>query len=203
MTQTLEETREGTSCYIEIRLEDGERIHARVSGDEAAARAELASFHAKLDSQSYVLVGDDTIVRSEDVRYVQLTGDDTSGGILDTVKDKLRGGSMSNYETQQRPAATARDSGREQGFTDQWVGYGNRPWAETKPFFLTSEFLAAAALIAGILVATGMNDNLDAPRGWLYAAIVGAAYIVSRGIAKAGTRDPNPDRSYGGGWSRQ
>ena len=200
MTQTLEETREATSCHIEIRLQDGERIYARVNGDEAAARAELANLHTKLDSQEYVLVGNDTIVRSEDVRYVQLTDDDTSGGILDTVKDKFRGGNVSNYQTQQqRPGATATRDGGEQGFTDQWIGYGNRPWAETKPFFLTSEFLAAAALIAGILIATGMNDNLDAPRGWLYAAIVGAAYILSRGIAKAGTRDPNPDRS---GWNR-
>ena len=105
---------------------------------------------------------------------------------------------MSNYETQKRTGASTQRN-NDGGFTDQSVGYGNRPWAETKPFFMTSEFLTAAALIAGILVATGMNDNFDAPRGWLYAAIVGAAYILSRGFAKSGTRDPNPDRSGWGG----
>jgi hypothetical protein len=101
---------------------------------------------------------------------------------------------MSNYETRPRPD-TQYDG---QGFADQWVGYGNRPWAETKPFFLTSEFLATVVIIAGILIATGINDNLDAPRGWLYAAIVGSAYILSRGFAKSGTRDPNPERSGDG-----
>jgi hypothetical protein len=99
---------------------------------------------------------------------------------------------MSNYETKQRSDTQDQDG---QGLADQWVGYGDRPWAETKPFFLTSEFLAMVVIIAGILIATGMNDNLDAPRGWLYAAIVGSAYILSRGFAKSGTRDPNPERS--------
>jgi hypothetical protein len=188
MTETLQATARPTACIIEIRLVDGDRIHACIPGGQEAARAELESVHARLGTEGFVLVGD-TIVRSEDVRHIQ-------------VRDNIRGGNMGNYETtpqqQQQRGGTQRDG----GLTDQWVGYGNRPWAETKPFFLTSEFLAAAALIAGILIATGMNDNLDAPRGWLYAAIVGAAYIVSRGIAKAGTRDPNPDR-FGGGRNRQ
>lgn len=55
-------------------------------------------------------------------------------------------------------------------------------------------------MVAGILIAAAMNDNFDAPRAWLYAAVVGAAYIVSRGLAKSGTRDPKPDRTAG--WSR-
>lgn len=192
LTDTLQESRAATTCFIEIRLADGETIHARVPGGEQAARDELASFHSKLGAQGFVLVGDDTIVRSEDVRHVQVRkDDDDSGGLLETVRTKLGGNDMSNYETQQRPDTQQRG---EQGFTEQWVGYGNRPWAETKPFFLTSEFLATVIIIVGILIATGINDNLDAPRGWLYAAIVGSAYILSRGFAKSGTRDPNPDR---------
>jgi hypothetical protein len=195
MTQTAQATDRSTACLIEIRLAGGDRIQARVPGGEEAARSELASFHSKLGAQGFVLVGDDTIVRSEDVRHVQLRNEDNDSGILDTVRTKLGGNSMSDYETQQRPGTQRRD---DQGFADQWVGYGNRPWAETKPFFLTSEFLATVVLITGILIATGMNDNLDAPRGWLYSAIVGAAYILSRGFAKSGTRDPNPERSGNG-----
>ena len=196
MADTMQESRDATTCLIEIRLADGDRIHARVPGGEEAARHELASFHSKLGAQGFVLVGDDTIVRSEDVRHVQVRNEDDDSGFLETVRTKLGGNSMSNYETQQqRPDTQGRN---DQGFADQWVGYGNRPWAETKPFFLTSEFLATVVLIAGVLIATGMNDNLDAPRGWLYAAIVGAAYILSRGFAKSGTRDPNPERSGNG-----
>ena len=200
MTETLQASSEATACYIEIRLSDGERITARVNGGEEAARAELAAFHSRLDTQTFVLVGEDTVVRSDEVRFVQLTDEGSSGGFLETVKDKLGGGTVTNYQTEQRGAAGGGPAERREdgGFTDQWVGYGNRPFAETKPFFMTSEFLGALVLILAILIATAINDNLDAPRGWLYAAIVGAAYILSRGFAKSGTRDPNPDRAgYG------
>ena len=61
---------------------------------------------------------------------------------------------------------------------------------ETKPFFLTSEFLLTAATIAGLLVAGYLHDDtLNAWRTWLLVAVVASAYIVSRGIAKAGSSD--------------
>jgi hypothetical protein len=84
------------------------------------------------------------------------------------------------------------------GFLDNYVGYGRRPYAETKPFFMTSEFLMAIVAIAAFAIALGTNDLVDGFRGWLLIAIVVSAYIVSRGIAKAGARDPNPDRAGGG-----
>jgi hypothetical protein len=83
----------------------------------------------------------------------------------------------------------------DQGFLDQYVGYGRRPYAETKPFFMTSEFLATAAAIAAVAIALGTNDLVNGFRGWLLITIIASAYILSRGIAKAGARDPNPDRS--------
>jgi hypothetical protein len=58
---------------------------------------------------------------------------------------------------------------------------------ETKWALLTTEFWAMVALIAGILIAAASTDSLDARRAWLYVAIVGAGYIVSRGLAKAGS----------------
>ena len=36
------------------------------------------------------------------------------------------------------------------------------------------------------------SDVLDARAGWLLITILAAAYMLSRGIAKAGTGDPNP-----------
>jgi hypothetical protein len=81
------------------------------------------------------------------------------------------------------------------GGFNQYVGYGGRPWAETKPFFLTSEFLTLIGTIAAIAIAMASLDNFDAPRGWTLITAVASAYIVSRGIAKAGARDPNPGRS--------
>jgi hypothetical protein len=72
---------------------------------------------------------------------------------------------------------------------------------ETKHAFKTTEFWAMVAVIVGILIASkvvGSNDNganggtdaFPAVRAWLYVAIVAAAYMVSRGLAKAGSREP-------------
>lgn len=70
---------------------------------------------------------------------------------------------------------------------------------ETKQAFKTTEFWAMLAIVAGILIASWMVDdsggsgNADAfpaVRAWLYVAIVASAYIVSRGLAKAGSSEP-------------
>ena len=68
---------------------------------------------------------------------------------------------------------------------------------ETKQAFKTTEFWAMAAVIAGILIASwvvdgegGDSDAFPAVRAWLYVAIVASAYIVSRGLAKAGSSEP-------------
>jgi hypothetical protein len=70
---------------------------------------------------------------------------------------------------------------------------------ETKQAFKTTEFWAMVALVVGILIASAVvgggdngngGDQFPAVRAWLYIAIVGAAYMVSRGLAKAGSRDP-------------
>jgi hypothetical protein len=72
---------------------------------------------------------------------------------------------------------------------------------ETKHSLKTTEFWAMVAVVAGILIASwvvGQGDgngraNVDAfpaTRAWLYVAIVAVGYMVSRGLAKAGSRDP-------------
>jgi hypothetical protein len=73
--------------------------------------------------------------------------------------------------------------------------------SETKHSLKTTEFYAMVAVIAGILIASWIvgqgdgngNPNTDAfpaQRAWLYVAIVAVGYMVSRGLAKAGSRDP-------------
>jgi hypothetical protein len=74
---------------------------------------------------------------------------------------------------------------------------------ETKNAFKTTEFWAMVALVVGILIASwvvGDGDNgtaggnggdaFSAGRAWLLVAIVGSAYMVSRGLAKAGSSEP-------------
>jgi hypothetical protein len=72
---------------------------------------------------------------------------------------------------------------------------------ETKQAFKTTEFYAMVAVIAGILIASAIvgqgdgtasadQDAFPASRAWLYIAIVAVGYMVSRGLAKAGSREP-------------
>ena len=72
---------------------------------------------------------------------------------------------------------------------------------ETKHALKTTEFWAMVAIVVGILVASAIvgqgdgngNGNVDAfpaVRAWLYVAIVAVGYMVSRGLAKAGSREP-------------
>ena len=191
-------------AYVyEIRLLDGDSIWANARG-VAASESELASLHGRLGTEPFVQVGD-TVVRSEDVRSVQLHEDDGSNdggdGLIDTLKQRLGGGRMTTYETEERTQTRGRGGrpvrGREDdgpGFADRYVGYGQRPWSETKPFFLTSEFLTLLATIAAIAIAMAAADNFDSPRGFTLIAGLAAAYMIARGLAKSGTRDPNPDR---------
>jgi hypothetical protein len=71
---------------------------------------------------------------------------------------------------------------------------------ETKLSLKTTEFWAMLAVIAGILVSSWIvgqgegngTPNVDAfpaNRAWLYVAIVAVGYLVSRGLAKSGSRD--------------
>jgi hypothetical protein len=70
-----------------------------------------------------------------------------------------------------------------------------RTFTETKLGFKTSEFLVALAAMVAVLVATYADgdDSLTQNDGWRYAAWIAAAYIVSRGLAKLGVREPYAD----------
>jgi hypothetical protein len=73
--------------------------------------------------------------------------------------------------------------------TDRYTEHST--FTETKAGFKTTEFLMTIAAIVAILVAVYVGDaDLDASDGWRYASWVAAAYIVSRGLAKLGTREP-------------
>jgi hypothetical protein len=61
------------------------------------------------------------------------------------------------------------------------------PHDETKWAPLTTEFWAMVVLIVAILIAAAISDSLDDIRAWTLVTVIGAAYILSRGIAKAGT----------------
>jgi hypothetical protein len=59
---------------------------------------------------------------------------------------------------------------------------------ETKLSLKTTEFWAMAGIIAAILIASAVSDSLDDVRAWTLVAAVGIGYMISRGLAKSGTR---------------
>jgi hypothetical protein len=66
---------------------------------------------------------------------------------------------------------------------------------ETKAAFKTTEFFSYLAVLAGILIAGAVVDSADAGgygarQVWLYATILTVGYMISRGLAKSGSRDP-------------
>jgi hypothetical protein len=66
---------------------------------------------------------------------------------------------------------------------------------ETKAAFKTTEFFAFVVVLGGILIAGAVVDSSDAGgygarQVWLYATILTVGYMVSRGLAKSGSRDP-------------
>jgi hypothetical protein len=65
---------------------------------------------------------------------------------------------------------------------------------ETKPSFKTTELFTMLGIVVAILIAAASADNFDAPRAWTLVAVVAAAYIVSRGFAKAGSPHVENDR---------
>jgi hypothetical protein len=71
---------------------------------------------------------------------------------------------------------------------------------ETKASFKTTEFWAMIVLVASILISAAVinggdngTDEFIARNAWLYVSILGAGYFISRGLAKAGSYEPDAD----------
>lgn len=68
---------------------------------------------------------------------------------------------------------------------------------ETKSAFKTTEFWIYAAAVAAVLIASRAvgsgahhGDYFRADRAWLYVVILTVGYLLSRGFAKSGSRQP-------------
>jgi hypothetical protein len=78
-------------------------------------------------------------------------------------------------------------------------GFAVQRSTETKASYKTTEFFAYLVVLVGIFIAGAVtsgghaHDFFKANQVWLYAAIVTVGYMISRGLAKAGTRDPYLD----------
>lgn len=61
---------------------------------------------------------------------------------------------------------------------------------ETKAFAKTSEFLVWVVTVAAVLIACYLVDTFDAYDAWRFVTYLSIGYMISRGLAKAGSRAP-------------
>ena len=73
---------------------------------------------------------------------------------------------------------------------------------ETKPAFKTTELIAYVVVALGVLIASAMVDQNEdgqgfgADKAWLYVTLLTVGYMISRGLATAGSSQPyDEDRS--------
>jgi hypothetical protein len=82
-------------------------------------------------------------------------------------------------------------------------GVARRLSTETKAAYKTTEFLTYVVVFAGILLAsllvkTGQDgqrpDYFRADKAWWYITLLTIGYMIARGLAKSGSREPYDDR---------
>jgi hypothetical protein len=70
---------------------------------------------------------------------------------------------------------------------------GNRFATETKEATKTTELIAFVVAVVGVAITAFTvddNPNFGAERAWLYITILTVGYMISRGLAKAGSHEP-------------
>jgi hypothetical protein len=79
--------------------------------------------------------------------------------------------------------------------TDDVTGAFARRFTEPRNALRTTEFAAYVIAVVGVLIASylvgdsdGRGDVFLADKAWLYVTLLTIGYLVSRGLAKAGSR---------------
>ena len=85
------------------------------------------------------------------------------------------------------------------GFT----GRAQRLTTETKQAFKTTEFWVYVLAVLAVVIAGTVDDSEGSEFGadnvWLYVTLLTIGYMIARGIAKSGSRDPYWDSPNTGG----
>jgi hypothetical protein len=73
---------------------------------------------------------------------------------------------------------------------------------ETKSAYKTTELIAFVVAAAAVLIATALVDQADAGglgarQGWTLVTALTIGYLVSRGLAKSGSREPYTEHDEG------
>ena len=78
---------------------------------------------------------------------------------------------------------------------------------ETKPFFLTSEFAVLVLAVIALAITAAADDSVDSRFFWTMTTVLVGLYMLSRGVAKSGTKsrawDPREEMLQPGGSERR
>ena len=83
--------------------------------------------------------------------------------------------------------------------TGHATGPVRRLSTETKAAFKTTEFVAYVVAVVAVLIASAISDDnseFGATKAWLFVTILTVGYMISRGLAKSGSRDFYDDDTY-------
>jgi di/tricarboxylate transporter len=70
-----------------------------------------------------------------------------------------------------------------------------RPWSETKASLKTTELMVLALAVIGVFLAGMMDDSVNTETTWTLITALAVGYMLSRGLAKAGSPYHGDDRS--------
>ncbi|MEU4770504.1 hypothetical protein [Micromonospora sp. NPDC023644] len=98
--------------------------------------------------------------------------------------------------------ATDRLTDHDGHHVDHDVRHAHRPGDETKPSWKTTELAVYLLSVIGVLVASNAvgdgaanngGDYFAADKAWWYITLLTIGYLVSRGLAKSGSRSRDND----------
>lgn len=69
----------------------------------------------------------------------------------------------------------------------------SRETTETKSAYKTTELIVYVVAVLAVLVAAYIVDGYNATEVWTHFTYLSVAYMISRGLAKAGSREPYQD----------
>jgi hypothetical protein len=84
---------------------------------------------------------------------------------------------------------TASDGRRSQATSSNGRAELTAGSTEARPGIITTEFWLALLGAAAVVIVSYVDDALDVDQGWMLGIGLLAAYVISRGIAKAGSSE--------------
>ena len=122
----------------------------------------------------------------------------TTSGPYDATGTSSATRPVTGTSTPTRPVTGTDSPTRSVAYPTRSVAYRDddrRPARETKPSFKTTELIVYVLAVIGVLIASWVVDvrpdgqGFSAYQGWFLVTLLTIGYLISRGLAKSGSRD--------------